>query len=178
MKLLTIHASKGLEFRYVYISGVNHGLLPLHTSGGTDDDQVDEEKRLFFVAITRAKDHLEMSYHTAPEGWNSCPEPSEFLQHIPPQLLVRNQGTQSPPRHDDRAPSPAATIGDWQVGQPIRHARYGSGTISRITAGNIFCTFGRLGEKSFSASFCPLTPDSVPAAAPNPVTSPVFSGTG
>lgn len=63
VKLMTLHASKGLEFDTVFIIGVNPGLLPIRCSSF---DQEEEERRLFFVGITRARNHLELSYYTNP----------------------------------------------------------------------------------------------------------------
>ena len=58
VKLMTLHASKGLEFSHVFITGVNYGLIPLQTKSYEEEE---EEQRLFFVGITRAKEHLELS---------------------------------------------------------------------------------------------------------------------
>lgn len=157
VKVLTIHASKGLEFQYVYISGVNNGLIPLHYDNNKGD--VEEEKRLFFVAVTRAKDYLEMSYHTKPEGWNSFPEPSKFLKYLPPELIMQGKPKESKPIEKVKIPDQSEPYSEWQIGQKIKHPRYGSGSITRIMGGNIFCTFGQLGEKSFSINFLPLTLD-------------------
>ena len=71
VQLMTLHASKGLEFTCVFIIGVNDGLLPLR---GTSFDQEEEERRLFFVGMTRAKEQLELSYYTSPEGFRKIPE--------------------------------------------------------------------------------------------------------
>ena len=57
VKLMTLHASKGLEFSHVFITGVNYGLIPLQTKSFEEEE---EEQRLFFVGITRAKEHLEL----------------------------------------------------------------------------------------------------------------------
>ena len=78
VKLMTLHASKGLEFKYVYIIGVNSGLIPIKQRY-EDEDEYEEEKRLFFVGITRAKDFLEISYYTNPDEPRVFDSPSEFL---------------------------------------------------------------------------------------------------
>ena len=64
VKMMTLHASKGLEFSHVFIIGVNYGLIPLRTKGL---DSEDEERRLFFVGITRARNYLELSWYTNPD---------------------------------------------------------------------------------------------------------------
>jgi len=81
VKLLTMHAAKGLEFSHVFISGANEGLIPLQTSKNSTHD-LEDERRLFYVAMTRAKDYLEISYHEKPEGWGSYAKPSEFLAEL------------------------------------------------------------------------------------------------
>lgn len=84
VKLMTLHASKGLEFSYVYIIGVNYGLIPLQGKSFEDED---EERRLFFVGITRAKDNLELSYYTNPETYRTIGGESRFIRMIPSHLI-------------------------------------------------------------------------------------------
>lgn len=91
VKLMTLHASKGLEFSYVFITGINYGLIPLHAKGM---DAEEEERRLFFVGLTRAKDYLELSYYTSPEQYRAMPGPSRFLSMIP-EKLVTDESKQS-----------------------------------------------------------------------------------
>jgi len=80
VKLMSLHSSKGLEFKHVFISGVNEGLIPM-----TDDDWgyfPEEEERLFYVGITRAKDTLELSWYESPcrSGYYVDDKPSRFLE--------------------------------------------------------------------------------------------------
>ena len=84
VKLMTLHASKGLEFSHVFITGVNYGLIPLQTKGFEEEE---EEQRLFFVGITRAKEHLELSYYTNPGQYQAAPGPSRYLRMIPGSLI-------------------------------------------------------------------------------------------
>ena len=156
VKLLTMHAAKGLEFRYVFISSANNGLIPLASSRRTPAD-LEEEKRLFFVAMTRAKDYLEISYHTQPEGWNSYPEPSMYLNDIPKDLLELKQVQESVENMTTSDHKTVDKVDQWYVGQLIKHPKYGTGTISRI-AGNIVCNFEKFGEKSFALNFLPISP--------------------
>lgn len=60
---MTLHASKGLEFSHVFIIGVNNGLIPLNPKKEAEEE---EERRLFYVGLTRAKESLELSYYTSP----------------------------------------------------------------------------------------------------------------
>ncbi|MBM4319850.1 MAG: ATP-dependent helicase, partial [Deltaproteobacteria bacterium] len=86
VKLLTLHAAKGLEFSHVFISGANEGLLPL-TGSRTDPAREAEERRLLFVGLTRTRDRVEISWHLQPEGFGVLPEPSTYLRRLPPELL-------------------------------------------------------------------------------------------
>lgn len=84
VKLMTLHASKGLEFSHVFITGANYGLIPLQTKSFEEEE---EEQRLFFVGITRAKEHLELSYYTSPGQYRAAPGPSRYLRMIPGNLV-------------------------------------------------------------------------------------------
>jgi superfamily I DNA/RNA helicase len=105
--LLTLHAAKGLEFPVVFLVGVEDGLLPLRFPGtAPDDDAVAEERRLFFVGLTRAQDRLYLS-HSRRRFRPGSPEtqrdavPSPFLAAIDPGLLER-RGDDGPRRPRDR----------------------------------------------------------------------------
>ncbi|WP_139905256.1 ATP-dependent helicase [Clostridium thermarum] len=87
VKLMTLHASKGLEFTYVFITGVNYGLIPLQAR---NEEEEEEERRLFFVGITRAKEHLELSYYTNPEFHRAMPGESRFIRMIPDHLIQKD----------------------------------------------------------------------------------------
>ena len=104
ISLLTLHAAKGLEFPVVFIAGCEDGLLPLRWSrreAGTVDDP--EERRLFFVGLTRAQDRLFVSHAARRYRHGSEREmsPSPFLDAIDPGLLER-RGDDTPRRPKDR----------------------------------------------------------------------------
>ncbi|HJB33369.1 MAG TPA: ATP-dependent helicase [Candidatus Blautia merdipullorum] len=84
VRLMTLHASKGLEFHRVYLIGVNQGLIPLRCK---TMEQEEEERRLFFVGMTRAKEELELSYYVNPREPGVSGEGSRYLLGIPPELL-------------------------------------------------------------------------------------------
>lgn len=77
VKLMTVHLAKGLEFDSVFIAGCDEGILPHHRSYGSQED-LEEERRLFYVAMTRAKKNLFLSFFK---------NPSRFLSEIPPELV-------------------------------------------------------------------------------------------
>ena len=97
VKLMTLHASKGLEFSHVFITGVNYGLIPLQTKSFEEEE---EEQRLFFVGITRAKEHLELSYYTSPGQYRAASGPSRYLRMIPGNLIEgQEKDRESPAAH-------------------------------------------------------------------------------
>ena len=91
VKLMTIHNSKGLEFPTVFVVGVEEGLFP-GSRADFDSNELEEERRLCYVAITRAEDKLYMTYAKSRmmygnEDWGR--EPSRFLDEIPKELIER-----------------------------------------------------------------------------------------
>jgi len=82
VRIMTLHSCKGLEFKYVFISGVNEGLIPMTDRDGDYDY---EEMRLYFVGLTRAKDVVELSWYerSSHSGYYVEPKPSRFLKSLP-----------------------------------------------------------------------------------------------
>ncbi len=83
VRLMTLHAAKGLEFRFVYIAGIEDGTLP--HAGGIEEGRLEEERRLFYVGITRARERLCLSYATRSKRYGAIisNEPSRFLAELP-----------------------------------------------------------------------------------------------
>ena len=178
--VLTLHASKGLEFRHVVISGCNEGLLPLRSSRtagtATQEDPAAEERRLFYVGLTRARDTVQLSWHGQPALPQAQPEPSALLYAIPAHLWTEAlpaplvpvaavpQAVQTPDTPDPAfdsalamADQPVSAAGAFAVGEGVRHARYGQGEVTAITADEVTARFGKLGTKTFALLLCPLT---------------------
>ncbi|MFA6520125.1 MAG: UvrD-helicase domain-containing protein [Candidatus Paceibacterota bacterium] len=92
VKLMTVHASKGLEFKYVFVTGLEDGLFPhqRQNEGQTGEDR-EEERRLFYVALTRAKEKLFLSFANFRTifGSRQINTPSEFISDIPSDLLEK-----------------------------------------------------------------------------------------
>ena len=86
--LITMHAAKGLEFPVVFITGMEEGLLP-HVRSFDDPAQMEEERRLAYVGVTRAKDRLYLlrAFRRAMMGQGSHNPPSRFLKDLPPELV-------------------------------------------------------------------------------------------
>lgn len=88
VRLMTIHASKGLEFEYVFVVGCEEGTFP-GMNCALDLDEMEEERRLMYVAITRAKDHLFLSHVNSRMIWwkTTATAPSRFLEELPKDLI-------------------------------------------------------------------------------------------
>ncbi|MCA9320384.1 MAG: UvrD-helicase domain-containing protein [Planctomycetes bacterium] len=108
--LMTVHAAKGLEFDNVFLVGVEEGIFPHKNALGGEDglDTIDEERRLFYVAITRARHRLEMSLARTRRKWGRDEErePSRFLAEIGEEGFERNDAASQGPADD-------ATAGDY-----------------------------------------------------------------
>ena len=115
--LLTLHAAKGLEFPIVFIVGLNDGTLP-HSRSFEDPEAMMEERRLFYVGITRAKDYLYLLYAQSRSayGYSEPAEPSRFLDDIPSELIADS----TPTRQTRRVSSVTSRVERWQ--EPARKA--------------------------------------------------------
>ena len=127
--VMTVHAAKGLEFDSVFLAGLWEGLFP-HALSLDSDAQLEEERRLFFVGMTRARTRLQLS--AAPGGapfLRSRGRASRFLSEIPRELLAAG-------RADARAiEAPAAATpagGAFRRGDTVRHPRFGVGRVERV----------------------------------------------
>ncbi len=92
VRLMTVHASKGLEFKYVFVSGLEQDLFPHQKDYGASRESQEEERRLFYVAITRAMEKLFMTYAGIRTifGSRQINSPSEFLYDIPEHLIKKS----------------------------------------------------------------------------------------
>lgn len=164
VKLMTLHASKGLEFKYVYIIGANQGVIPMRSHSA---DEEEEERRLFFVGITRAKDYLEFSYYTSPNLPNAMPSPSYYLTMLPSHLINRQdretidvQSLQNL-RHavlqsretESSVVSELKSSSEQPKRNKARHPKYGEGVVVSETDDIIVVLFEGYGEKEFMKMF-------------------------
>jgi DNA helicase-2/ATP-dependent DNA helicase PcrA len=136
VQLMTLHAAKGLEFELVFVAGLEEGLFPSLQSL-EDAGRLEEERRLCYVGITRAKRKLFLTHAETRRlyGKESYPRPSRFLREIPSEHLqdVRMKGKASPPRAMAPAAADAAPgAGGFRLGQRVRHAAFGEGVILRF----------------------------------------------
>jgi len=123
VKLMTLHCVKGLEFECVFISGVEDGLLP-HVFCFDKAREIEEERRLLYVGITRAKSEVHLSYSNVRRvaGRYNYQMPSRFLKVLDDEVI----------EHKDGKLLVKTVVTHYVVGQLVSHAKYGRGVIKKI----------------------------------------------
>ena len=162
VNLMTLHTAKGLEFDRVYLVGMEEGLFP-HQRSSDDPAQLEEERRLCYVGITRARKNLTLSYarHRRMHGSEFYPQPSRFLGEIPPELIdeVRLGGTVTRDFFQKKAPMADAPFGP---GQRVLHARFGEGTVMNLEGqgshARVQVNFEEAGAKWLVLAYAKLQP--------------------
>lgn len=146
--LMTVHAAKGLEFDTVFLCGLWEGLFPHHFSLRRES-AVEEERRLFYVGMTRARKSLTLS--AAPGGWGSGEGVSRFVAEIPRELFERG-AVVSAHRVGGRA-------GDFQQGDRVKHGRFGQGQVESVDADGkrLSVLFPSHGRKRLVVAYAGLT---------------------
>jgi DNA helicase-2/ATP-dependent DNA helicase PcrA len=134
--LMTLHTAKGLEFPSVFIVGMEDGVFPHMRSLG-EPEELEEERRLAYVGITRAQDklYLTSAWQRMLFGGSSYNPPSRFLQEIPDTLMSKAPKRQRKAPADRAAASgPRTTVSPGQVGpgDRVRHDKWGLGTVREI----------------------------------------------
>ncbi len=139
VELMTLHSAKGLEFPRVFIVGVEEGIFPSGMS--FDEGRLQEERRLAYVGITRAKQKLTLSYAECRRlyGKEERHLPSRFIAELPTEHLreVRLRGNIQRPNTPAANFSPKASAcstdgSEWKMGQKVRHAKFGQGTVINV----------------------------------------------
>lgn len=128
--LLTLHSAKGLEFATVFIVGMEEGLFP-HSRSFDDPAQMEEERRLCYVGITRAKEHLYLLYafRRALYGDSSINEPSRFLTDVPMHLVRGALGVGEEPAKGEREAEEPVREVQFRAGDRVRHPKFGEGIV-------------------------------------------------
>ena len=164
VSLMTIHSAKGLEFPVVFIAGIEDGLMP-HFHAVKDTDELEEERRLFYVGITRAQDMLVMSCARKRRLYTSVQEqqPSRFLSDIPPGYY---HCVEKRPRADAvtssivKMPANFFNTSPYVTGARVRHPKWGVGVV-RDSYGEtddvkVTVNFPSVGMKRLSLKFANL----------------------
>ena len=177
--MLTLHAAKGLEFGAVFIVGLDDGLLP-HSRSFDEPEEMEEERRLFYVGITRAKDRLYLVRSVqrggpfdrlrAGSGYAEETYPSRFLDDIPPNLLIgkaraghslRGQPLETLWTQHTKPKSAPILESRYHAGTKVQHSLWGEGIVldSRIQDGDeiVDVVFESVGIKRLAASLANLT---------------------
>jgi DNA helicase-2/ATP-dependent DNA helicase PcrA len=153
VSLMTLHASKGLEFPVVFLVGLEQGLFPGYRSL-QDPASLEEERRLCYVGITRAKERLYLS-HARERRLYGSREPalrSQFLDELPPDLLTtKKKNTRTFTKSTSANPDNQGASENWRVGERVLHKTFGIGEITHVFGtGNkisVAIKFASLGQK-------------------------------
>ena len=167
VQLMSVHAAKGLEFDVVFITGLEQGLFPHENSVAQGQEGLEEERRLMYVAVTRARQRLYVSCAQSRmlHGQTRYCVPSSFLDEIPENLLLKlNKKAASMASVSSFGGGYAAepVAGGWRIGQTVEHAKFGVGVIvsteGRGTDARVQVNFGGSGMKWLALEYAKLMP--------------------
>lgn len=159
VQLMTLHSAKGLEFPVVFIAGVEEGLFP-HGLSLDDPQRLQEERRLCYVGMTRAKQVLYLTHAESRRlhGREEYPMPSRFLGELPAALLeevrargIARSGAFAAASAVEIGGEPASAAGGFRLGQQVVHPKFGTGVVlnaeGRGAAARIQVNFESVGSK-------------------------------
>src|SRR5215470_10032531 len=172
--LMTLHSAKGLEFPAVFLTGLEEGVFP-HGRALDDEEGVEEERRLAYVGLTRAKERLFLSYAAERRlgGYAGLREPSRFLLEMPAEAVTQIGGRRGdatagrpaawPGRVSEPLPDPDPDPADeypLRVGARVRHASWGDGILTGIQKDGedmvVTVNFAAVGRKRLLLKYAPL----------------------
>ena len=151
--LMTLHAAKGLEFPVVFMTGLEESVLP-HSRALYDQKEMEEERRLMYVGMTRAKQELYLLYATSRVlyGGVQYNPPSRFISDIdgapaaPEPAMFPSEPMNSEPRY----------VLELSEGDVVRHQAFGDGTVLEVDGDNVAVHFKTKGVKKLNVAFAPL----------------------
>jgi DNA helicase-2/ATP-dependent DNA helicase PcrA len=168
--LMTLHNAKGLEFPVVFVIGAEEGVFP--HSRSVEEGNIEEERRLAYVAITRAKQRLYLTCAQRRSLFGRRPEfnmPSRFLGEVPESLVERRQSENMMRRGAEghgrfslggpiARPEPKLPAAEFRTGDDVVHASFGEGVVTQVEAGNVLVVrfSGDGSEKKLMADYAPL----------------------
>jgi len=171
MTLITLHMVKGLEFPVVFMLGMEEGLFP-HSRSLDSPEELEEERRLAYVGMTRAKDRLYLfhAFRRHLFGSANLNLPSRFLKDIPPALVDGSAGIPQGVPESGMAPArvieaaraavPVELVQRYQPGDQVEHRSWGRGTVLKSTMTRtdeeIIVKFDRVGMKILAVSLAPI----------------------
>ncbi|MFU0769188.1 DNA helicase PcrA [Staphylococcus pasteuri] len=174
--LMTMHSAKGLEFPIVFIMGMEESLFPhIRAIKSDDDHEMEEERRICYVAITRAEETLYITNATTRMlfGRSQSNMPSRFLKEIPEDLMESHSGSKRQTIQPMAKPTQKrgfskrttsskkqVTSSDWKVGDKVTHKAWGEGMVSNVNEKNgsveLDIIFKSEGPKRLLAQFAPI----------------------
>ncbi len=172
VSLMTLHSAKGLEFPFVFICGMEEGLFP-HSRSTDDPGKLEEERRLCYVGMTRAKRSLCLSFAESRRLYGNSDRystPSRFLRELPPERIeeVRLRGTVSrpgsrvPPKRRARPEPIHDESNGLRLGQRVEHPKFGEGVVlmyeGQGTHARVQVNFERTGSKWLVVAYANLVP--------------------
>lgn len=171
VNLMTMHSAKGLEFPYVFISGVEEGLFP-HPSSAENFDRLEEERRLCYVGITRAEQQLYLTYaeQRRLKGQEMRHRASRFITELPSELLdeIRLKSHIISPSYSSNYQQTKSSFSvkkrireaenpnQPRLGQRVKHAKFGLGTVLNYDGNNVEVRFDSVGSKWLSLEYAKL----------------------
>ncbi|HEX7259913.1 MAG TPA: UvrD-helicase domain-containing protein [Candidatus Saccharimonadia bacterium] len=163
--LMTLHAAKGLEFPVVFMPGMEEGIFP-HNRSLAQASEMEEERRLCYVGMTRAKQELYLLHAQSRllHGQIQRNVPSRFLGDLPPEVqdeansLIAAPSTVIPSSWGqvEAVPELAPEKIDLHPGDKIRHAKFGDGIVTHVHGDDLTAAFEGVGTKHLSLSFAPV----------------------
>ncbi|MFM8523274.1 MAG: DNA helicase PcrA [Actinomycetota bacterium] len=170
--LMTLHTAKGLEFPTVFLTGMEEGVFP-HSRTLGEKNELEEERRLAYVGLTRARERLYLSRAEYRSAWGApnYNPPSRFLEEIPENLIEWNKsasGFSSPPitRKKYSSPPPPRATGkqssglQLSIGDRVSHDTFGLGTVIAVSGegekAEATINFGSYGEKRLLLRYAPV----------------------
>ena len=153
--LMTLHSAKGLEFDYVFITGMEENIFP-HSRSLMDAEELEEERRLCYVGITRARKKVYITYaqQRMLYGGLSNSSPSRFIDEIPEELTENIYSV----GEIDKKPilDPEIIALNVKTGDKVKHNHFGIGTVVQVYKNDITVLFSKLGAKKLDKYLAPL----------------------
>ena len=156
--LMTLHNAKGLEFRAVFMIGMEEGIFP--HSRSLEEGSLEEERRLAYVGMTRAQERLTLIHASARSlyGARSYNLPSRFLDELPdPEVERERLRPASWQNYGSRTTvAPRSDVPDLSTGDNVRHNTFGEGVVTRIEPGIVSVRFADGSERQLALDYAPL----------------------
>ncbi len=160
--LMTLHSAKGLEFPVVFIAGLEEGILP-HSQSMLSHVEMEEERRLMYVGLTRAKEKIYLLFTRQRMlfGSTQMNSPSRFLEDIPEKLVTRSSYRETEQKIfasllNKNLKKKKTSKSSFKGGEKVRHAEFGEGIVVSVAGDIVTVAFKKAGIKRLSAEYAKL----------------------